>query len=99
MEILHNAAAQVTMFCIFIENSGAVALLFFFDTFLIRFYKIGKMKTPETLRLSRFRELFKRCLADSNCCRRFCRPLTKPLIQGTINSLLLNAAAKVMILF
>ena len=24
-----------------------------------------------------------RCLADSNCCRRFCRPLTKPLIQGT----------------
>ena len=26
----------------------------------------------------------KRCLADSNCCRRFCRPLTKPLIQGTI---------------
>ena len=33
MEILHNAAAQVTMFCIFIENSGAVAPLFF----LIRF--------------------------------------------------------------
>lgn len=25
-----------------------------------------------------------RCLADSNRRRRFCRPLTKPLIQGTI---------------
>ena len=24
-----------------------------------------------------------RCLADSNRRRRFCRPLTKPLIQGT----------------
>ena len=27
-----------------------------------------------------------RCLADSNRRRRFCRPLTKPLIQGTILS-------------
>ena len=26
----------------------------------------------------------KRCLADSNRRRRFCRPLTKPLIQGTV---------------
>ena len=25
-----------------------------------------------------------RCLADSNRRRRFCRPLTKPLIQGTV---------------
>ena len=25
-----------------------------------------------------------RCLADSNRRRRFCRPLTKPLIQGTL---------------
>ncbi len=25
-----------------------------------------------------------RCLADSNRRRRFCRPVTKPLIQGTI---------------
>ena len=27
---------------------------------------------------------FARCLADSNRRRRFCRPLTKPLIQGTV---------------
>lgn len=33
-----------------------------------------------------------RCLADSNRRRRFCRPLTKPLIQGTIS---LFAVAKV----
>ena len=26
-----------------------------------------------------------RCLADSNRRRRFCRPVTKPLIQGTIH--------------
>ena len=30
MELLHNAAAQVIMFSIFIENSGAVAPLFFY---------------------------------------------------------------------
>lgn len=28
--------------------------------------------------------LLLRCLADSNRRRRFCRPLTKPLIQGTL---------------
>ena len=27
-----------------------------------------------------------RCLADSNRRRRFCRPLTKPLIQGTVSA-------------
>ena len=44
-----------------------------------------------------------RCLADSNCCRRFCRPLTKPLIQGTnkiynltISLILLNKGAIVV---
>ena len=30
-----------------------------------------------------------RCLADSNRRRRFCRPLTKPLIQGTVASFLI----------
>ena len=35
-----------------------------------------------------------RCLADSNRRRRFCRPLTKPLIQGTVFQ---NAGAKVAI--
>ena len=30
---------------------------------------------------------FQRCLADSNRRRRFCRPLTKPLIQGTISQI------------
>ena len=39
---------------------------------------------------------FERCLADSNRRRRFCRPLTKPLIQGTVSS---NAGAKVVIIF
>ena len=34
-----------------------------------------------------------RCLADSNRRRRFCRPLTKPLIQGTIS---LFAVAKLV---
>ena len=29
---------------------------------------------------------FWRCLADSNRRRRFCRPLTKPLIQGTVSA-------------
>lgn len=32
---------------------------------------------------------FMRCLADSNRRRRFCRPLTKPLIQGTVASFLI----------
>ena len=41
-----------------------------------------------------FRSLtFQRCLADSNRRRRFCRPLTKPLIQGTIS---LFAVAKLV---
>ena len=41
-----------------------------------------------------------RCLADSNRRRRFCRPLTKPLIQGTVGETpFLNAGAKVMYLF
>ena len=30
--------------------------------------------------------LFARLLADSNRRTRFCRPLTKPLIQGALNS-------------
>ena len=33
--------------------------------------------------------LLLRCLADSNRRRRFCRPLTKPLIQGTVASFLI----------
>ena len=36
------------------------------------------------------RGAFGRCLADSNRRRRFCRPLTKPLIQGTILDLRLQ---------
>ena len=53
-----------------------------------------KMETPSGI------STFVRCLADSNCCRRFCRPLTKPLIQGTlIACLFTNADAKVMFLF
>ena len=45
--------------------------------------KFDKKKNPETLCLSRFQDFTERCLADSNRRRRFCRPLTKPLIQGT----------------
>ena len=44
-----------------------------------------------------------RCLADSNRRRRFCRPLTKPLIQGTGNRMTFasvsNAGAKVVSFF
>ena len=43
-----------------------------------------------------------RCLADSNRRRRFCRPLTKPLIQGTICfgiEVFSNAGAKVLRFF
>ena len=32
----------------------------------------------------KIRELILRCLADSNRRTWFCRPLTKPLIQGTV---------------
>ena len=45
---------------------------------------------------------FWRCLADSNCCRRFCRPLTKPLIQGTLfvsEAFVAFADAKVQLFF
>ena len=49
MEILHNAAAQVTMFCIFIENSGAVAPLFFLFVrqMSVKNIKLGKYKLPK----------------------------------------------------
>ena len=46
---------------------------------------------------------FVRCLADSNRRRRFCRPLTKPLIQGTnfpkTDCAFSNAGAKVVRFF
>ena len=44
MELLHNAAAQVTMFCIIIENSGAVAPLFFLFVrqMSVKIIKLGK---------------------------------------------------------
>ena len=42
---------------------------------------IHKKKREQAVVCSLFRW---RCLADSNRRRRFCRPLTKPLIQGTM---------------
>ena len=46
-------------------------------------YNPSKKENSETFCLSRFPNFSARCLADSNRRRRFCRPLTKPLIQGT----------------
>ena len=50
------------------------------------FHECGKTKkTSFCGDVFLYRFSFKwRCLADSNRRRRFCRPLTKPLIQGTI---------------
>ena len=42
-------------------------------------------KKEKTLKTVLGFESLKRCLADSNRRRRFCRPLTKPLIQGTVS--------------
>lgn len=52
----------------------------------IPFHECGKTKkTSFCGDVFLYRFSFKwRCLADSNRRRRFCRPLTKPLIQGTI---------------
>lgn len=52
----------------------------------IPFHECGKTKkTSFCGDVFFYRFSFKwRCLADSNRRRRFCRPLTKPLIQGTI---------------
>ena len=49
------------------------------------FYDIEKESRVDSLSLT----LLLRCLADSNRRRRFCRPLTKPLIQGTVASFLI----------
>ena len=56
---------------------------------------VKKAQTPKFL-FSETR-VFKRCLADSNRRKRFCRPVTKPLIQGTIAFLF--AVAKVLLFF
>ena len=48
---------------------------------------MGGIKNRVTTRLSVITRFHPRFLADSNRRTRFCRPLTKPLIQGTISSL------------
>ena len=45
---------------------------------------LGKMYKKILKPFLKFQDSALRCLADSNRRRRFCRPLTKPLIQGTV---------------
>ena len=60
---------------------------YFFHLIQSSIIELGKIpyneKNPKHFIKSSFGILLSRYLADSNCRTRFCRPLTKPLIQGT----------------
>lgn len=74
---------------------------YFFHLIQSSIIELGKIpyneKNPKHFIKSSFGILLSRYLADSNCRTRFCRPLTKPLIQGTNsykNSLFLVCGCK-----